>query len=64
MSNETILATRQEFFSAKAAPVQSITDIALMLLSSMFLSFYITIYFSVKKFIFSNVYISVNTIFK
>ena len=35
-----------------------------MLLSWMFISSYTTIYFFVKKFIFSNVYISVNTIFE
>ena len=33
-----------------------------MLLSRMFNSSYTTIYFFVKKFIFSNVYVSVNTI--
>ena len=64
---ETILATRQEFFFTKVAPVQSITDIILfdfwlMLLSWMFISSYTAIYFFVKKFIFSNAYISVNTI--
>ena len=30
VSNETILATRQEFSFTKAAPVQSITDIVLL----------------------------------
>ena len=30
VSNETILATKQEFFFTKVAPVQSITDIALL----------------------------------
>ena len=30
VSNEPILATKQEFFFAKVAPVQSITDIVLM----------------------------------
>ena len=29
VSNETILATKQEFFFTKVAPVQSVTDIAL-----------------------------------
>ena len=67
--NETILATRQEFFFTEVAPVQSITDIALldfwlMLPYWTFISSYTTIYFFVKKFIFSNVYISVNTIFE
>ena len=56
-----LLATRQELFFSKVYPVQSITDIVLfdfwlMLLSSMFISSYTTIYFSLKKFIFSNVY--------
>ena len=30
VSNETILATKQEFFLTKIAPAQSITDIALL----------------------------------
>ena len=30
VSNETFLATKQEFFFAKVAPVQSITDILLL----------------------------------
>ena len=30
VSNETILATKQEFFFTKVAPVQSITDIVLL----------------------------------
>ena len=69
VSNETILATRQEFFFTKEAPIQSITDILLLnfwlkLLSWMFISSYTTIYFSVKKFILWNVFISVNTIFE
>ena len=70
VSNETILAFRQEFFFTKVAPVQSITgfvllDFWLMLLSWMFTSSYTIIYFLVKKkFIFSNVYISVNMIFE
>ena len=68
VSMETILETRQEFFY-KSSPVQSITGIVwldfwLMLLSGMFTSSYTTIYFYVKKFIFSNVYISVNTMFE
>ena len=68
VSNETILATRQEFLFTKVAK-QSIADIALldfwiMLLSWMFNSSYTTIYFFVKILVFSNVYISVNTIFK
>ena len=69
LSNETILATRQEFFFSKVAPAQSITDIVLlgfwlMLFSWTFISSYTTIYFFVKVFINSNVYISVNTIFE
>ena len=48
-SNENILATRQEFFLTKVAPMQSITDIVLldfwlMLLYWMFISFYATIF--------------------
>ena len=59
----------QEFFFTKVAPIQNITDIVLldfwlMLVSWMFVSPYTTTYFSVKKFIFSNVYISVNTVFE
>ena len=66
-SNQNILATRQEFFYTNVAPVQSITgivllDLWLMLPSWMFTSSYTIIYFFVKSFIFSNVYISVNTI--
>ena len=69
VSNETILATKQEFFFSKLAPVQSITDIVLLgfwliLLPGMFISSYTTIYFFLKNFFFSNVYISVNTIFE
>ena len=30
LPNETILATKQEFFFAKVAPVQNITDIAIL----------------------------------
>ena len=68
MSNETILATKQEFFFTKVVPVQSITDIillgfSLILLPGMFISHYTIIYFFVNNF-FSNVYISVNTIFE
>ena len=64
VSNETLLATGQEFFFTKVARVQSITDIFLLdfwliLLSWMFISSYTPIYFFVKKFIFLNVYISV-----
>ena len=52
-----------EFFFEKVAPVQSITDIALldfwlMLLPWMFVLSYFTIYFFVK------IFLSVNTIFR
>ena len=68
ISNETILATKHDFFFTKVAPVQCMTDIALlgfwlMLLPYMFISSYTTIYFFVKNF-FSNVYILANTIFE
>ena len=68
VSNETILATKQEFFFTKVALVQSITEIVLLgfsliLLPGMFISYYTVIYFFVKNF-FPNVYISVNTIFE
>ena len=68
-SNETNLATRQEFYLTKVATVQSINgiillDFSLIQLSWMFISCYTTIYFFVKKFIFSNVYVPVNTIFE
>ena len=68
VSNETILATKQEFFFTKVVPVQSITDIiqlgfSLILLPGMFISHYTIIYFFVNNF-FSNAYISVNTIFE
>ena len=69
VSKETIIATRQEFFFTKVTLVQSITDIVLlvfwlMLLSWIFISSYTTTHFFVKKFIFLNVYISVNTVFE
>ena len=46
VSNETILATKQEFFFTKVAPVQSITDFVLLdfwliLLPGMFISSFI-----------------------
>ena len=51
VSNETVLATKQELFFTKVAPVQSITDIlllgfSLILLLGMFISYYTIIYFS------------------
>ena len=68
-SNQSNIATRQEFYLTKVAIVQSINgiillDFSLILLSWMFISCYTTIYFFVKKFIFSNVYVLVNTIFE
>ena len=62
VTNEAILATKQEFFFTKVAPVQSITNIVLldfllMLLYWMFILSYNPIYFSANKFIFSNVYV-------
>ena len=68
VSNETILVTKQELFFTKVSPVHSITDIELLgflliLLPGMFISSYTAIYFFVKNF-FSNVSISVNTIFE
>ena len=62
VSNEAILATRQEFFFTKVAPVQSITEINAALLNVYFILHHHL--FFVKKYIFPNVYISVNTIFK
>ena len=61
VSNETILATRHEFFFSFS---WHCVIAWLMLLSWMFISSYTTIYFSVKKFIFSNGYITVNAIFE
>ena len=63
VSNETILATKQEFFFRKVAPVQSITDIALLrlwliLLPGMFISSYTIIYFYVNNFFFKCLYFS------
>ena len=60
--NEKLLATKQEFSFKRVAPIQSITDIVLlgfwlMLLSWMFISYYSNIYFYVKEFISSNVFI-------
>ena len=63
ISNETVLATRQEFFFTKVAPVQSITDIVILdfwLLSWIFDSSNTSICFFVTTFIFSNIYISVS----
>ena len=54
-------SNKQEFFFAKLAPVESITDIILfdfwlILLSWMFILSYITIYFFVKKFSFFQIF--------
>ena len=64
-------STSYEFKFTKEAPIQSITDIALLgfsliLLPGMFISYCTIIYFFVYIYIyiFSNVYISVNTIFQ
>ena len=67
VSNETILATKLEFFFTKVSPVQSITDIALLglsltLLPGMFISEFL--FHTTLLFIFSYVYNSVNTIFE
>ena len=61
VSNETILATKQEFFFTKVAPVQSITNIVLLgfwliLLPWMFISSCTAIYFFVKNFFFECLY--------
>ena len=69
VSNGTIPATGQEFFFAKVAPVQSITDIVLldfwlMLLPWIIFSSYTIIYFFVKNFFSSEVHMSVNTTFE
>ena len=60
VSNETSLATKKEFFFVKVAPVKSITDIVLLgfwliLLSRMFISSYVTIFF-VNNFFFECLY--------
>ena len=65
VSNETIPATKLEFFFKKVTPVTDtvILGFWLIILPWMFISSYTTIYFFIKIF-FSNVYISVNLIFK
>ena len=63
LSNRTILATKQELFFTKLAPVQSITDTEGLDFLLILLPFNTTIYFFVKNF-FPNVKISVNTIFE
>ena len=57
VSNETILATKQEFLFTKVAPVESIIGIALLgfsliLLPGMFIFYYTIIYFFVNNFFF------------
>ena len=68
VSNGTILATKQEFFLTKVAPVQGITDIVLLLFFISTAPLYFILHYHLffrKEFIFlSNVYISVNTIFE
>ena len=69
VSNKTILATKQKFCFTKAPPVQSITDIALLgfrliLHPGMFINFILHYHLFFRKEFFSNVYISVNTIFE
>ena len=59
----------QEFFFTKIAPVESLTDVAvldflLMLLSGMFISSYTTNLLFRKEIVFLNVYISMNTVFE
>ena len=61
VSNETILATKQDFFFTKVSSVQSITDILLLgfwltLLPWMFILSYTTIYFFVKNLFFRCLY--------
>ena len=69
VSKETILATTQEFYFTKVAPVQGITDILLLvfwliLLPGMF-SFILHCHLIFRKeFFILNVYISANTLFK
>ena len=63
LSNEAILATKQEFFFTKLASVQSITDILVLgfwfiLLTWMFISSYTTIYFFRKEFFLKCLYFS------
>ena len=63
LSNETILATKLEFFFTKAATVQRITDVlllgfSLILLPGMFISYYTIIYFFVNNFFFECLYFS------
>ena len=57
VSNETILATKQEFLFTKVGPVESIIGIALLgfsliLLPGMFIFYYTIIFFFVKNFFF------------
>ena len=76
-SNETILATRQEVFFTKLTSADqgnlltrakhNLHCIIVILINAGLLNFYFILhctYFLVKKFIFLNVYISVNTIYE
>ena len=63
VSNETILATKQEFFFTKAAPVQSITDIAILgfLINTASLNVYFILHYHLffrKDFFFECLYFS------
>ena len=67
VSNGTILATKQEFFFTNVAPIQNITDIVLLGFLLILLLYFILhyhLFFRKEFFFFSNVYISVNTIFE
>ena len=63
VSNEIVLAAKQEFFFTKVDHVQSIADIVLLgfsliLLPGMFISYCTIIYFFVKNFFFERLYFS------
>ena len=63
ISNETILAIKQEFFFTKAAPVQSITDIAILgfLINTASLNVYFILHYHLffrKDFFFECLYFS------
>ena len=59
VSNETILATRQEFFFTKVAPIQSITGILLLDFSLMLLSWMFQIFISSD----TNIYFFIKNLF-
>ena len=67
VSNETILATKQEFFFKKVSPVQSWHCTIGFLINTAPLNVYFILHYHLffrEEFFFSNVYISVNTIFE